>query len=52
MYNVVPIYAAQKSDPVIYVCTNIYIHIYSFSHAASCIMFYPKILHIVPCAIE
>ena len=43
-YSVVPVYAVQHNEPVIY--------IYTFFLILSSIMFYPKRLDIVPCAIQ
>ena len=44
IYNVVLISAVQQSDSVI--------HIYTFFFIFFVIMVYPRVLNIVPCAIE
>ena len=43
-YSVVPVSAVQQSDPVT--------HTHSFSHAIPSIMFCPKRLDTVPCAVQ
>ena len=50
IYNVVLISTAQQSDLVMH--TYIYIYIYAFSVILFSIMFYYRILNIVPCAIQ